>query len=496
MIRLQSLPVRVEELLERRAQLDPSHAAIVCAGARYSYADVNDRAARCADTLVRGGLRPGDRVAIRLENSLDAVVSLFGVLKAGGVFFIVNPQSPDEYLRGLLADSAASALVARDASGAIQITWQSSHQSGSSSTPVAHDDLAALVYTSGSTGDPKGVMLTHANLISAATSITTYLNNTADDVILNVLPLGFTYGLGQVTTAFLAGATLVLERSFTYPRAVIDTMQRERVTGVALVPTMATLLLQQNLKALRFPHLRYLTNAAAALPVAKIQQLRDALPGVSLYSMYGLTECQRVSYLPPELIEAHPASVGVAIPGTEAYVADDRGQPVGAGVVGELVVRGPHVMKGYWNQPEETAHALRPGPDGETVLHTGDLFRTDADGLLYFVERKDGMIKSRGEKVAPRLVEETIASLDGVADVAVYGVPDDVTGEAIVAVVVPNPGASLTSESVRRHCLEHLAAYKVPKVVDIRDTVPTTPTGKISRRALRALTVQAGEPAA
>ena len=492
----QSLPVRVEELLERGARRHPSRTAIVCTAVRYSYAEVDDRATQCADTLLRGGLRPGDRVAIRLENSVDAVVSLFGVLKAGGVFCIVNPQSPDDYLRQLLANSGASALVARDASGALQITWPPSHESESSSTSAVHHDLAALVYTSGSTGEPKGVMLTHGNLISAAVSITTYLENTGDDVILNVLPLGFTYGLGQLTTACLAGATLVLERSFTYPRAIIDTMQREGVTGVALVPTMATLLLQQNLKALHFPRLRYLTNAAAALPVTKIRQLRDALPGVKLYSMYGLTECQRVSYLPPALIDAHPGSVGVPIPDTEAYVVDEFGQPAAAGVVGELVVRGPHVMTGYWNQPVETAQALRPGLDGETLLYTGDLFRTDADGLLYFVERKDGMIKTRGEKVAPRYVEETIATLEGVADVAVYGVPDDVTGEAIVAVVVPNAGASLTSDRVRRHCLEHLAAYMVPKVVDIRDTVPTTSTGKISRRALRAMAAQAGESAA
>lgn len=486
-------PVRVEEILERRAERHPESTAIVCAATRYSYGEVNARATRVAETLLHGGLRPGDRVAIRLENSVDAVVSLFAVLKARGVFFIVNPQTPTEYVERLLADSGAVASIARDASGSPQVTWQSSHDNDRA---AADTDLAALVYTSGSTGEPKGVMLTHGNLVAAATSITQYLENTEDDVILSVLPLGFTYGLGQVTTAFLVGATLVLERSFTYPRAIIDTMLREHVTGVALVPTMATLLLQQNVKALPFPRLRYITNAAAALPVAKMQQLRDAFPGVSVYSMYGQTECQRVSYLPPSMIDTHPGSVGVPIPGTDAYVVDEAGARVDAGVVGELVVRGPHVMKGYWNQPAETAQALRPGPDGETLLFTGDLFQADADGLLYFVERKDGMIKTRGEKVAPHLVEETIAMLDGVAEVAVYGMPDDVTGEAIVAVVVPNPGAVLTSDDVRRHCLEHLAAYMVPKVVDIRESVPTTATGKISRRALRAMAAEAGAPAA
>ena len=486
----QSLPVRVEQLLERRAELDPRQTAVVCGGVRHSYEVMNDRAAACAATLVRGGLQPGDRVAIRIENSFDAVVALFGVLKARGVFFILNPQTPDDYVEQLLADSGASAVITHASPGAFEVTWR--QVAGNRAVPhaSAERELAALVYTSGSTGEPKGVMLTHGNLTAAAESITTYLRNTRDDVILSVLPLGFTYGLGQVTTACCAGATLVLERSFTYPRAIIETMQREHVTGVAMVPTMATLLLQQNLKALSFSDLRYVTNAAAALPVARIQQLREALPGVAIYSMYGLTECQRATYLPPDLIGSHPSSVGVPIPGTSAFVVDGYGQRVGPGTIGELVVRGPHVMKGYWNQPEATADVLRPGPGGEMVLYTGDLFRSDAQGLLYFVERKDGMIKTRGEKVAPRQVEETIATLGGVAEVAVYGVPDEVTGEAIIAVVVPNPGVSLTPDGIRRHCLEQLALYMVPKVVDIRATLPTTATGKISRRALRAIALQ------
>jgi long-chain acyl-CoA synthetase len=477
--------VRAEALLEHRARVSPAHTAVVCGSSRPSYSALDDQAARFAATMLRGGLRPGDRVIICIDNSVEAVIALFGVLKAGGVFVFVNPKSPVEYLERLVADSDAAATVTREQSGALRVTWRPT--ASESAAPAADSDLAALVYTSGSTGEPKGVMLTHRNLTSAAASITQYLKNTDADVILSVLPLAFTYGLGQVTTAFHVGATLVLERSFTYPRVILDTIQRERVTGLPIVPTMATLLLQQNVRELRLPSLRYITNAAAALSAVKIQQLRAALPHVSFYSMYGQTECQRISYLPPGLIGDHPGSVGVPIPGTDAFVVDENGQPVRAGVVGELVVRGPHVMMGYWKQPAATAEALRPGPGGATVLHTGDLFRMDADGLLYFIERKDGMIKTRGEKVAPRQVEETIAGLDGIADVAVYGVPDAVMGEAVTAVVVLTPGASLTADDVRRHCREHLAAYMVPKVVDIRDTMPTTATGKISRRALRAM---------
>ena len=488
--------MQVNELLERRARSTPAKTALVCGGEAYSYADLEDQASAFAGVLLEGGLQRGDRVAICLDNSIDAVVSLFGVLKAGGVFFIVNPQARLEYRNTLLTDSGAAAVVTREFSGSVQVSWRTTGD-GAGSTGKVDPDLAALVYTSGSTGTPKGVMLTHRNLVSAAASICTYLENTADDVIMCVLPLSFTYGLGQVTTAFHAGATLVLERSFTYPRAALETMRRERVTGFAIVPTIATLLLQQDLKRYRLPDLRYITNAAAALPASKIQRLRLAFPGTRVYLMYGLTECQRVSYLPPGLIEERPASVGVAIPGTEAYVVDERGARVGPGTIGELVVRGPHVMKGYWNQPDATARALRPGPvPGEMVLHTGDLFRTDEDNFLYFVERGDDVIKIRGEKVAPRHIEEVIARLPGVAEVAVYGIPDDVSGEAVAAAVTPGEGISLTAVQIQRHCREHLEAYMVPKVVDIRATLPTTTSGKVSRRALRLMAAPARESAA
>jgi long-chain acyl-CoA synthetase len=252
------------------------------------------------------------------------------------------------------------------------------------------------------------------------------------------------------------------------------------------VPTIATLLLQQDLRMHRPAHLRYITNAAAAMPPEKTRRLRAAFPQTDIFLMYGLTECQRVSYLPPELIDEHPDSVGIPIPGTSAEVVD-----------GELVVRGPHIMKGYWNDPVATAHVLgRDASTGDPILYTGDLFRTGARGLLYFVERRDDVIKVRGEKVAPHLIEDVIGRLDGVAEVAVYGVPDDVTGQAIAASVTPADGATLTADHVRRHCLEHLEPLMVPKIVDIRGALPTTASGKVSRRALRLLTQNRGESAA
>jgi acyl-CoA synthetase (AMP-forming)/AMP-acid ligase II len=464
----------------------PRKTALVCGRERYTYAQVDDRAHRFADLLRDIGVRAGDRVAVCLENSADAVAAIFGVLKAGAVFFVVNPQTRPDYRNQVIDDSGAAAIVERGASGEPLVARIANPHRGGSLPPPADPDLAALVFTSGSTGTPKGVMLTHENLTFAAKSICSYLRNTPEDVILSVLPLSFTYGLGQVTTAFHAGATLVLEPSFTYPRAVLDTMRRERVTGFPIVPTMATLLLQQDLRMHRLPHLRYITSAAAALPVAKVQRLRDAFPHADLFLMYGLTECQRVSYLPPELADEYPGSVGIAIPGTSADIVD-----------GELVVHGPHIMKGYWNDPEGTARVLgRDLATGDATLHTGDLFRTDANGLLYFVERRDDIIKVRGEKVAPRYIEEIIARLPGVAEVSVYGVPDELSGEAVGASVRPAAGATITADLVRRHCRLHLEPFMVPQLVHIRSSLPTTANGKVSRRALRLLTRPRGASAA
>ena len=251
--------------------------------------------------------------------------------------------------------------------------------------------------------------------------------------------------------------------------------------GAPIVPTMSAILLQLDLSAYDLSRLRYVTNTAAALPVEHITELRRLLPAARIYSMYGLTECKRVAYLPPEQLDARPGSVGRAMPNVEAYVVDEHGRRLGSGEVGELVVRGSNVMKGYWGMPEETDLMLRPGPlPGEKVLYTGDLFRTDDEGYLYFVGRRDEMIKSRGEKVSPREVENTIYALDGVAQVVVLGVPDPVLGEAIAAFVVPRAGIGLTAPRVRGHCAQRLEDFKVPGRVEILAALPVKANGNRS----------------
>lgn len=514
--------MRVEAFLVASAQLLPDKVALVAGARRLTYRDLDVASDRLAGALQRHGVKRGDRVVVFMDNCAEAVIAIFAALKAGAVFSPIHPSTKSDKLAFVLDNCRATALVtlgrlAKPAQAALA-------QAPSVTTTVVADprgespvewlrfedlvaadqvplrpagiapDLAMLVYTSGSTGFPKGVMMTHENVVAAATSITTYLDSRADDVVLSVLPLSFDYGLYQVLMAAKVGATLVLEKSFAFPQAIIQKIAAERTTVFPLVPTMAALLLQmKDLQPGSLPTLRTLTNTAAVLPAAHIAKLQALFPDARLFSMYGLTECKRCTYLPPEELGVRPDSVGIAIPGTEAYVVDETGARVPPGVVGELVIRGPHVMKGYWENPEATARALRPGPyDWEKVLYTGDLFRTDAEGFLYFVSRKDDIIKSRGEKVSPREIETALYAIPGVREAAVIGVDDPILGAAIKAFVAAEPGA-LTAQDVIRHCARHLEDFMVPKYVEFRDVLPKSDNGKIDRRALAAIVMEAAE---
>jgi acyl-CoA synthetase (AMP-forming)/AMP-acid ligase II len=323
-------------------------------------------------------------------------------------------------------------------------------------------------------------------MVSAATSITEYLENDSSDVIINFLPLSFDYGLYQVLMAFKMGARVVLEKSFTYPYVVISKIQSEKVTGFPGVPTVFAILLQlKELHKYNLGSLRYLTNTGAALSRSHIERLRESFPHARLYSMYGLTECKRVSYLPPEELDRRPDSVGKAMPNTEVYIVDEDGSRVGPGEVGELVVRGANVMKGYWKMEEETREVLKPGDHpGESVLYSGDLFRMDDEGFLYFVSRKDDIIKSRGEKVSPKEIENVLYSLPEIVEAAVVGVKDEIIGQAIKAVVVTADGTRLTEKDIIAHCSKNLEDFMVPRVVEFRSSLPKTATGKIRKQEL------------
>ena len=506
--------MRVEEFLRVSARRSPGKTALVAGKLRPTFTDVDIASDRLAATFVAKGVKRGDRVVVFMDNCVEAVVAIFATLKAGAVFSPVNASTKAEKLAYILNNCGAAALVtqhkltgtAADAlaeAASVKLTVVAGGQEAPTLPNAIHwreaqarepqlavagidGDLAMIIYTSGSTGFPKGVMMTHANIEAAATSITTYLENTPDDVIMNVLPISFDYGLYQVLMAMKLGATLVLEKSFVFPQAVFDKLRAERVTGFPIVPTMAALILQmRDLRPGAFPDLRYITNTAAALPPAHIQRLQELFPGVRLYSMYGQTECKRCTWLPPVELSRRPGSVGIAIPNTEAYVVDDIGERVEPGIVGELIIRGPHVMKGYWQDQAATDRALKPGPlPWEKVLHTGDLFRTDEEGFLYFVGRKDDIIKSRGEKVSPKEVESVLYALPGVREAAVIGVPDPVLGHAIKAVVALEPDVTITRDDVIRHCAKHLEDFMIPKAVEFRAELPKSENGKIDRREI------------
>jgi long-chain acyl-CoA synthetase len=495
-------------LLGNAARRTPGKVALIAGDHSLSYADLERTSDRLAARLQRAGVARGDRVAVMLDNVPEAVVSLWGTLKAGAVYVPISPAAKADKLAHILADCEARCLVApaalarrvasarAEAPSVAAILWVG--EAGLSDLLADGDrvpadpglidhDLALLVYTSGSTGRPKGVMMTHAALANNAWAISTYLGNTPDDVVLCTLPLSFSYGLSQLLTAARVGFTVVLERSFAYPYEVLLQIGRRRVTGLPGVPTMfATLLQSAPFTGLDLSSLRYLTNAAAPLPPAHVRKLRAVLPDVALYSMYGLTECTRVSYLDPRRVDDKPGSVGRAMPNCEAYVAGDDGRKLPPGEVGELVVRGANLMQGYWKRPEETARALRPGPNpGETLLRTGDLFYADADGDLTFVGRQDDVFKSKGEKVSPYEVEAVLWEIDAVAEAAVIGVPDAIEGMAIKAFVVPRAGFALSQHDLRRHCQTRLEPQLVPKIFELCDALPKTESGKITRSLLR-----------
>jgi acyl-CoA synthetase (AMP-forming)/AMP-acid ligase II len=354
------------------------------------------------------------------------------------------------------------------------------------STETIDQDLASIIYTSGSTGEPKGVMLTHLNMVSATRSVSGYLGLRESDVIICVLPLAFDYGLYQVLMSIKVGATVVLETSFAFPLLILEQMAKEKVTVFPGVPTIYSLLMNlKNLDKFDLSSLRMMTNTAAALSEQHIRRLCALFPQATLFSMYGLTECKRVTYLPPDQLGMRPTSVGRGMPNEEVWLVNDAGERLPNGSTGELVIRGSNVMRGYWEKPEETAKRLRPGPSpGEMLLYSGDLFRTDEEGWLYFVARRDDIIKSRGEKVSPREVENAIYSLDGVLDAAVIGVDDPILGQAVKAFVVQKEGYQLTERDVIRHCLSHLENFMAPKHVEFVADLPKTDTGKIKKTGL------------
>jgi len=509
----------LQDYLTHSARRLPDKVALVCQKQRVTYRALDERSNALAHTLIRRGVRRGDRVMVFSDNTVETAISFWAALKADAVVSIVNPLTKSDKLHYLINDCRPAALITdahlypvwrapcqspylkcivvsgrldEDKSCGVPrlLPWNDALAQGDPARSPERKsidiDLAAIIYTSGSTGEPKGVMLTHRNMLTACTSISGYLEVREDEVILNVLPLAFDYGLYQMIMAFRQGARLVLERSFAFPAQTVRLMVEEGVTGLPGVPAIFAILSEmKTLGEHDLSRIRYVTNTTAALPLKHILSLKGMFPGARIYSMYGLTECKRCAYLPPADLERKPGSVGIAIPNTEMWIIDDLGRKVPPNTVGQLVIRGATVMKGYWEKPEASARMLKPGPlPGEQVLHTGDYCRMDQEGYLYFVGRADDIFKSGGEKVAPKEVEAVLYNIPGVREAAVIGVPDEILGHAVKAYVVLEAGAALGEKEVKRHCQEKLESCFVPKHVQFVAELPRTDTGKIRKAAL------------
>jgi acyl-CoA synthetase (AMP-forming)/AMP-acid ligase II len=489
----------------------PQAEAVVSEQERVTYAELWRRVMAVAAFLRRQDLSPGERVALVVENSPEYVASYYGVLAAGGVVVALNSAAKERDLLNWMIHCGATWLIGHaqhpewgalmrgarqlktvqigEAPGQVPAGFRWDEVVGGASVAAeegaacAPENAAAIIYTSGTTGRPKGVTLSHRNLVANVQSILGYLPIGAGDRALNVLPFYYSYGSSVLHTHMAVGGCVVLENSLAYPHRVMERMAQEAVSGFSGVPsTYALLLSRVRLQDYDLKQLRYLTQAGGAMSPALIRRLTQELPQVRLYVMYGQTEATaRLSYLPPERLMEKLGSVGIAIPGVTLESHGEDGQPVSPGVVGEIWARGDNIMLGYWNDTDATRAVLQHG-----WLKTGDMAHVDQDGYIFIKGRRSDIIKTGAHRIAPNEVEEVISELDGVAVVAVVGVEDPILGQVIKAVIQRRAGASLDAMRVKAHCRERLAAYKVPKHVEFVTELPKTASGKIKRFLLAA----------
>lgn len=514
----------IHHMLRTSAQRMGNKEALVHANLRLTYAEVACQTAGLAQGLRQLGIGAEDRVGIWLGASAPQVLSIFGVAQAGGAFVPINDALfPNQVMhivndcrmKGLITDAAKLAtlhevidampslafiiLLDGDEKAVSHLPIYKFDTLCATRPPNAWEDwgieksLAAIIYTSGSTGKPKGIMLSHANIIAGAAIVSTYLGISENDRILAALPFSFDAGLNQLMTAFQQGGTIVLT-NFVFARELVQILLREAITGLAGVPTLWSLLAQPNagLQKNTFVHLRYITNTGGAMPQSVLATLRNALPTTQIFLMYGLTEAFRSTYLPPAELDCRPTSIGKAIPNTEILVINEAGQRCQAGEIGELVHRGPTVSLGYWGHPDRNERVFRPHPllppeqaNFERVCYSGDLVKTDEAGFIYFIGRRDTMIKSSGYRISPTEVEEVLFQSGKVRGAAVIGIPDPVLGQKVKAFVVAKEGEIADPHSLLNFCAERMPRYMLPKCIDVLDELPKTSSGKVNYPALR-----------
>jgi acyl-CoA ligase (AMP-forming) (exosortase A-associated) len=516
----------LHDLIAASAAARPDHTALHAGKGRISYAQLADLVERVANGLRALGIRRGDRVAIYLPKSVETVAAMFGASAAGAVFVPVNPVLKAPQVAHILRDSGARVLITSasraagltadvadcgalehlvlvdvgdaQSAGARLLAWDELLRSPAAAAQRAIDaDMAAILYTSGSTGKPKGVVLSQRNMVAGAESVAQYLKNTPEDRILAVLPFSFDYGFSQLSTAFLTGAGVAL-LEYLVPRDIVAALARHEITGLAAVPPLWIQLAPLEWPRAAVERLRYITNSGGAMPTATLAKLREKLPSTAVYLMYGLTEAFRSTYLDPSQVDVRPTSMGKAIPNAEILVVRPDGTPCDPGEPGELVHRGAHVSLGYWNDPEQTANRFKPAPGQapqiqirELAVWSGDTVMRDEEGYLYFIGRRDEMIKTSGYRVSPTEVEEVVYATGLVAEAVAVGAPHPVLGKAIVVIAVSREGGAASSDELLAACRKTLPAYMVPARIEWRDALPRNANGKLDRPALAASVAKA-----
>ena len=499
-------PVLLHDLLTASAARAASQPAIVVGEHTYTYAELDRCTAQIAAAIVDAGVERGDRIGILLPKSFHECAAIFGISRAGGVFIPINPVLKPQQIEYILKDSGARCVVTHSAEArklidgagplpGVQII--AIDDLGDVRPPVSSangigEDLAAILYTSGSTGSPKGVMLSHRNLLAGTRIVRTYLGIGPEDRILSILPFSFDYGLNQLLTVVEQGATIVLG-SFLLGDQIVSALAKHRITGLAGVPTIWAILTKAApaLQKTPLPHLRYITNSGGAVPEATVKRLAAILPTVQIFLMYGLTEAFRSTFLPPDEVARRPTSIGKAIPECDVFPVTADGRRAKPGEPGILVHRGPTVSLGYWRRQDDTARVLKPNPlrdaneGADIVCYSGDLVVEDEDGFLYFVGRQDAMIKSAGYRISPTEVEDVLMSTGAFRQVAVIGLPDDWVGQKVCAVGVALNGA-VDAAAVLKQAASTLPGHMVPARIDVVESLPQTPNGKVDYRALVA----------
>lgn len=488
----------------------PDKTAVACGDKSLTFKQLSQHSAWLAKKILELGIQKGDRVAFFLDHDINQAISIYAISTAGGVFVPVNALLFPNQVLHIVKDSGARILITtKQRHENIQevlskcpdleyVIFAEDFEQDDGlwrNSGAIEGDLCCLLYTSGSSGRPKGVMISHKNLLAGCWIISEYLNLTGSDSLLGLLPLSFDYGLNQLVTMIALGGTYRF-LTFRFPNEIVDALVEHEITGLAGIPPIWAVLVRSSLQRTKLPHLRYITNSGGAVPTAVLEKLKKFMPTTEIVLMYGLTEAFRSTYLPPRELDNRPTSMGKAIPNTEIFVVSKEGKVCGPNETGELVHRGPTVSLGYWNRPEETAKRFRPypwDPEPEMVMEwsvfSGDLVYKDEEGFLYFVGRDDAMIKCSGNRISPTEIEEIIFQTGLVKQAAAIGVSDSVAGQAVKIFIVPLDGDEHSPEELEKkiidHCVSVMPNYMVPRFVEVMEDIPKTATGKYDYPALK-----------